>query len=115
MPGVLAPRRRRCAALWRPQCGRDPGCATALGMLDHQEEDLYFRRAVTPLSCSDAQLDQAVRAFQQHRGLLVGGIVGEATLPRVESLLLASGPKNAKLPPPSLGSTGTASLLQARL
>ncbi|CKN19904.1 N-acetylmuramoyl-L-alanine amidase w/ peptidoglycan-binding domain protein [Mycobacterium tuberculosis] len=51
---------------------------TALGMLDHQEEDLTTGRNVA-LELFDAQLDQAVRAFQQHRGLLVDGIVGEAT------------------------------------
>ncbi len=40
---------------------------TALGMLDHQEEDLTTGRNVA-LELFDAQLDQAVRAFQQHRG-----------------------------------------------
>ncbi|HWS92536.1 MAG TPA: peptidoglycan-binding protein, partial [Mycobacterium sp.] len=51
---------------------------TALGLLDNPEEDLTTGRHVA-VEVFDAQLDQAVRAFQQHRGLLVDGIVGEAT------------------------------------
>lgn len=51
----------------------------SLGMLDgSDDEDLTTGRHVA-LELFDAELDQAVRAFQQHRGLLVDGIVGEAT------------------------------------
>ena len=50
----------------------------ALGLLDNPDEDLTTGGHV-PLELFDAELDQAVRAFQQHRGLLVDGIVGEAT------------------------------------
>ncbi|OOK75523.1 putative peptidoglycan binding domain protein [Mycobacterium kansasii] len=50
----------------------------ALGMLDNPDEDLITGRHIA-LEVFDAELDQAVRAFQQHRGLLVDGIVGEAT------------------------------------
>src|SRR4051794_1205669 len=50
----------------------------ALGMLDNPEEDLTTGRHVA-VDLFDDELDHAVRAFQQHRGLLVDGIVGEAT------------------------------------
>ena len=40
----------------------------------------------------DAELDQAVRAFQQHRGLLVNGIVGEATYRALKDPLPARRP-----------------------
>jgi len=50
----------------------------ALGLLDNPDEDLTTGRHVT-LDAFDTELDQAVRAFQQDRGLLVDGIVGEAT------------------------------------
>jgi N-acetylmuramoyl-L-alanine amidase len=50
----------------------------ALGMLDNPDEDLNTGRHVA-FDVFDADLDQAVRAFQQHRGLLVDGMVGEAT------------------------------------
>ena len=50
----------------------------ALGLLDNPDEDLTTGRQVA-FELFDAELDQAVRAFQQHRGLLVDGIVGEAT------------------------------------
>src|SRR5262249_61636950 len=50
----------------------------ALNLLDDSDEDLTTGRQVA-LELFDAELDQAVRAFQQHRGLLVDGIVGEAT------------------------------------
>src|SRR4051794_26147510 len=50
----------------------------ALGMLDNPEEDLTTGRHVA-LELFDDELDQTVRAFQQHRGLLVDGVVGEAT------------------------------------
>jgi N-acetylmuramoyl-L-alanine amidase len=50
----------------------------SLGLLDDPDADLTTgRHAVTELF--DDELDHAVRAFQQHRGLLVDGIVGEAT------------------------------------
>jgi N-acetylmuramoyl-L-alanine amidase len=50
----------------------------ALGLLDNPDEDLTTGRHVA-FDVFDAELDDAVRAFQQHRGLLVDGIVGEAT------------------------------------
>src|SRR6201985_2028239 len=50
----------------------------ALGMLEDLDEDLTTGRHVA-LDVFDDGLDQAVRAFQQHRGLLVDGVVGEAT------------------------------------
>jgi N-acetylmuramoyl-L-alanine amidase len=50
----------------------------ALGLLDDTDDDLTTGRHVA-LELFDSELDQAVRAFQQHRGLLVDGIVGEAT------------------------------------
>lgn len=50
----------------------------ALGLIDNPDEDLSTGRHVA-LDAFDDELDRAVRAFQQHRGLLVDGIVGEAT------------------------------------
>ncbi len=50
----------------------------ALGLLDNPDEDLTTGRHVAP-DFFDDELDHAVRAFQQRRGLLVDGIVGEAT------------------------------------
>ncbi|MGB3351981.1 MAG: N-acetylmuramoyl-L-alanine amidase [Mycobacterium sp.] len=50
----------------------------ALGMIDNPDEDLTTGRHVA-LDMFDGELDHAVRAFQQHRGLLVDGVVGEAT------------------------------------
>src|ERR1700722_11315946 len=50
----------------------------ALGLLDNPDEDLTTGRHVA-VELFDEQLDQAVRAFQQNRGLLGDGIVGEAT------------------------------------
>jgi N-acetylmuramoyl-L-alanine amidase len=50
----------------------------SLGLLDHPDADLTTGRHAVP-ELFDDQLDQAVRAFQQHRGLLVDGVVGEAT------------------------------------
>ncbi len=88
-----APRDGDALRMWRPQCGRhrDQAALTALGMLDHQEEDLTTGRNVRRLF--DAQLDQAI-CLQQHRGLLVDGIVGEATYRVLErSLLPARGPR----------------------
>lgn len=49
-----------------------------LGLLDSPDADLQTGRHVA-LDVFDSTLDQAVRAFQQRRGLLVDGIVGEAT------------------------------------
>ena len=50
----------------------------ALGLLDNPDSDLHTGQHVA-LDVFDAGLDQAIRAFQQQRGLLVDGIVGEAT------------------------------------
>jgi N-acetylmuramoyl-L-alanine amidase len=51
---------------------------TSLGMVDNPDDDLTTGRHIA-LDVFDEDLDHAVRAFQQHRGLLVDGIVGEAT------------------------------------
>jgi N-acetylmuramoyl-L-alanine amidase len=50
----------------------------SLGLVDHPDADLTTGKHSVP-ELFDAELDEAVRAFQQHRGLLVDGIVGEAT------------------------------------
>ena len=50
----------------------------ALGMVENPDADLTTGKHVAA-DMFDQELDQAVRAFQQHRGLLVDGIVGEAT------------------------------------
>ena len=50
----------------------------SLGWLDHPDADLTTGKRSVP-ELFDADLDDAVRAFQQHRGLLVDGVVGEAT------------------------------------
>ena len=50
----------------------------ALGLLENADEGLTTGRQVTP-DYFDGELDHAVRAFQQRRGLLVDGLVGEAT------------------------------------
>ncbi|WP_174399372.1 N-acetylmuramoyl-L-alanine amidase [Mycolicibacterium sphagni] len=50
----------------------------ALGLVDNPDENLTTGRHVAA-DVFDADLDHAVRAFQQRRGLLVDGIVGEAT------------------------------------
>lgn len=50
----------------------------ALGLVDSPDADLTTGKHVA-LHVFDAELDQAVRAFQQQRGLLVDGIVGAAT------------------------------------
>ncbi len=50
----------------------------ALGLVDNPDEDLTTGRHVA-VDVFDGELDHAVRAFQQRRGLLVDGIVGEAT------------------------------------
>jgi N-acetylmuramoyl-L-alanine amidase len=51
---------------------------SALGLVDSPDDDLTTGKHVA-LDVFDEDLDQAVRAFQQHRGLLVDGVVGEAT------------------------------------
>jgi N-acetylmuramoyl-L-alanine amidase len=51
---------------------------SALGLMGNPDDDLATGRHVA-LDAFDDELDQAVRAFQQNRGLLVDGIVGEAT------------------------------------
>ncbi|MGB0437032.1 MAG: N-acetylmuramoyl-L-alanine amidase [Mycobacterium sp.] len=64
----------------------DRGCAvaevraalSALGLIDNPDEDLTTGKQIAA-DMFDGELDHAVRAFQQHRGLLVDGIVGEAT------------------------------------
>ncbi|MCV7224707.1 N-acetylmuramoyl-L-alanine amidase [Mycolicibacterium komossense] len=50
----------------------------ALGLVAGSDDDLSTGRHVAA-DVFDADLDEAVRAFQQRRGLLVDGIVGEAT------------------------------------
>ena len=50
----------------------------ALGLVENPDADLTTGRHVA-VDYFDLELDEAVRAFQQHRGLLVDGIVGEAT------------------------------------
>src|ERR1700721_1484509 len=50
----------------------------SLGWLDHPDADMTTGKHSGP-EMFDAGLDEAVRAFQQHRGLLVDGVVGEAT------------------------------------
>lgn len=51
---------------------------SALGLVDNPDDDLSTGRHVAA-DVFDSDLDDAVRAFQQRRGLLVDGIVGEAT------------------------------------
>ncbi|MBS9533771.1 N-acetylmuramoyl-L-alanine amidase [Mycobacterium sp. M1] len=50
----------------------------ALGLVDSPDADLSTGKFVAP-DLFDDDLDRAVRAFQQQRGLLVDGILGEAT------------------------------------
>ena len=50
----------------------------ALGLAESPDDDLSTGRHVAA-DVFDEDLDQAVRAFQQRRGLLVDGVVGEAT------------------------------------
>src|ERR1700754_3601586 len=50
----------------------------ALGLVENPDADLSTGKHVAA-DYFDLELDEAVRAFQQHRGLLVDGIVGEAT------------------------------------
>ena len=49
-----------------------------LGLLSSPDAELSTGRHVA-VDVFDAELDHAVRAFQQQRGLLVDGMVGEAT------------------------------------
>lgn len=51
---------------------------SALGLMDSPDDDLTTGKHVV-LDAFDGELDHAVRAFQQNRGLLVDGVVGEAT------------------------------------
>lgn len=51
---------------------------SALGLMDSPDDDLTTGKHVA-LDAFDGELDHAVRAFQQNRGLLVDGVVGEAT------------------------------------
>ena len=60
------------------------GTLTKLGYLHHGTSGIRRESAdgahwVAPDAIFDHQLDSAVRAFQQQRGLLVDGIVGPAT------------------------------------
>jgi N-acetylmuramoyl-L-alanine amidase len=50
----------------------------ALGLVDSPDANLTTGKHVA-FDVFDAELDQAVRAFQQHRGLLVDGVIGAAT------------------------------------
>src|SRR4051794_11497914 len=50
----------------------------ALGLIESLDDDLTTGKHVA-FDVFDEDLDHAVRAFQQHRGLLVDGVVGEAT------------------------------------
>jgi N-acetylmuramoyl-L-alanine amidase len=50
----------------------------ALGLVDNPEAELTTGKHIA-LDAFDDELDQAVRAFQQDRGLLVDGVVGAAT------------------------------------
>ncbi len=50
----------------------------ALGLAENPDADLTTGRLIVP-EVFDPELDHAVRAFQQQRGLLVDGVVGEAT------------------------------------
>lgn len=77
---MSSPRREYGDAL---RCGDRSAAVTeiratlaSLGLLASADEDLSTGRHVA-LELFDAELDQAVRAFQQHRGLLVDGIVGK--------------------------------------
>src|SRR6188508_708802 len=51
----------------------------ALGLVDNPDDEDLGTGKHTALEVFDAELDHAVRAFQQHRGLLVDGLVGGAT------------------------------------
>jgi N-acetylmuramoyl-L-alanine amidase len=51
---------------------------SALGLIGDPDDDVTTGRHVA-LDVFDEELDHAVRGFQQRRGLLVDGVVGEAT------------------------------------
>ncbi len=51
---------------------------SSLGLLENPDDDFTTGKQVA-LDVFDAELDHAVRAFQQRRGLIVDGVVGEAT------------------------------------
>lgn len=63
----------RCAAVTEIRVA-----LSSLGLLENPDADLTTGKHVTP-DLFDGELDHAVRAFQQNRGLLVDGLVGEAT------------------------------------
>src|SRR5690349_5544911 len=86
----------------------------ALGMLENPDEDLTTGRHVAA-DMFDAELDDAVRAFQQHRGLLVDGIVGEATFRAIKeaSYRLGARTLNHQFGAPMYGDD--VATLQARL
>lgn len=87
---------------------------TALGLVDGSDADLTTGRHVAA-DLFDAELDDAVRAFQQHRGLLVDGIVGEATFRAIKeaSYRLGARTLNHQFGAPMYGDD--VATLQARL
>lgn len=86
----------------------------ALGLVDGPDADLTTGRHVAA-DLFDAELDDAVRAFQQHRGLLVDGIVGEATFRAIKeaSYRLGARTLNHQFGAPMYGDD--VATLQARL
>jgi len=86
----------------------------ALGLVDGPDADLTTGRHVAA-DMFDAELDDAVRAFQQHRGLLVDGIVGEATFRAIKeaSYRLGARTLNHQFGAPMYGDD--VATLQARL
>jgi len=72
-PGDVLRRGDRGSAVLEIRAG-----LTALGFLENPDEDLTTGKHVA-MDLFDDELDHAVRAFQQRRGLLVDGIVGGAT------------------------------------
>src|SRR5690242_17885666 len=86
----------------------------ALGMITDPDEDLSTGRHVAA-DVFDGELDHAVRAFQQHRGLLVDGIVGEATFRAIKeaSYRLGARTLNHQFGAPMYGDD--VATLQARL
>lgn len=86
----------------------------ALGLVEGPDSDLTTGRHVAA-DLFDAELDDAVRAFQQHRGLLVDGIVGEATFRAIKeaSYRLGARTLNHQFGAPMYGDD--VATLQARL
>jgi len=85
---VRAAKTRRAALCDRSAAVTEIRAAlAALGLLENSDEDLTTGRHVA-LELFDAELDQAVRAFQQHRGLLVDGS-SVRPLPALKSVLPA--------------------------